>query len=50
MKTGFEYLDEIQDELRELSIEQWLEFLEELRDELDMKIDAVKGDIKRKQE
>lgn len=48
MKTPQEFLDEASDEsMGDLSAEQWLEWLEALRDELDIKIAMVKGDVKK---
>ena len=46
MITPQEALDAASDEsLNELTKQQWLEWLEELRDELDMRISTVKSEI-----
>jgi hypothetical protein len=50
MEKTIDILDQFDMESRinGLTLEDYLEWLEQLRDDLDMKIEAVKGDIKRK--
>lgn len=45
MKTAVEFLDDIQDELRSLSLEEWLEFLQDMQGNLEMRIYNVRKDI-----
>lgn len=41
-----EYLQQMEDDRRHLSIEEWLEFLEEMREELQIRIRMSQNDLK----
>jgi hypothetical protein len=45
MVTTQQVLDQAQEENRSMSVQEWLDFLEELRDDLESRIDAARSDV-----